>query len=104
MANMSANRPDYLFQTVIGVLGGHLGRSGYAKDLQDRQQIMVLENGPKRDCACWKISPSLLVDFVQFYLGTWMHMGGVYPSHMEGQRSHGASLGKCILVNEGQAE
>ena len=23
---------------------------------------------------------------VQFYLGSWMHMRGVYPSHMEGQR------------------
>ena len=42
--------------------------------------------------------------FVQFYLGTWMHMRGAYPSHMEGQRSHGAALGRCILVNGGQAE
>ena len=49
MPNMSAYRPDYLFQTVIGVLGGYLGISGYAKDLQDGPQIMALRNGPKRD-------------------------------------------------------
>ena len=42
--------------------------------------------------------------FVQFYLGTWMRMRGVYPSHMEGQRRHGAALGRCILVNGGQEE
>ena len=29
--------------------------------------------------------------FVQFYPGTWMHMRGVYPLHMEGQRSHGVA-------------
>ena len=104
MPNMSAYMPDNLFQAVIGVLGGHPSISHYAKDLQDRPQIMVLGNGPKRDCACWKISPPLLVDSVQFYLGTWMHMRGVYPSHMEGQRSHGAALGRCILVNEEQAK
>ena len=33
-----------------------------------------------------------------------MHMRGVYPSHMEGQRSHEEAQNKCILVNEGQAE
>ena len=41
---------------------------------------------------------------MQCYLGTWMHMREVYPSLMEAQRSHGAALGKCISVNEGQAE
>ena len=41
---------------------------------------MALGNGPKQDCACLKISPHLLVRFLQFYLGTWMHMRGVYPS------------------------
>ena len=25
---------------------------------------------------------------MQFYLGTWLHRRGVYPSHMEGQWSH----------------
>ena len=65
---------------------------------------MALGNGPKQDCACLNISPLLPVGFVQFYLGTWIHMRGVYPSHMEGQRSHGAALGRCILVNEGQSE
>ena len=40
--NMSAYRPDYLFQTVIGILGDHPGISRYAKDLQDGPQIMVL--------------------------------------------------------------
>ena len=47
--NMSAYRPDYLFQTVIGVFGGRPGISRYAKDLQDGPQIMALGNGPKRD-------------------------------------------------------
>ena len=65
---------------------------------------MASGNGPKRDSACWKILPPLLEDFVQFYIGTWMHMREVYPSHMESQRSHGAALGKCISVNDGQAE
>ena len=49
---------------------------------------MGLGNGPKRDSACWRISTPLQKGFVQFYPGTWMHMRGVYPSHMEGQRSH----------------
>ena len=39
-----------------------------------------------------------------FYLLSWMHMRGVYPSHMEGQRGHEAAWNKFILVNEGQAE
>ena len=47
MPNMSAYRPDYLFQTVIGVLGGHPSTSRYVKDLQDGPQIMALGNGPK---------------------------------------------------------
>ena len=49
MPNMSAYRPDYLFQTVIGILGGHPGTSRYAKDLQDRPQILASGNGPKLD-------------------------------------------------------
>ena len=32
-----------------------------------------------------------------------VHERRVYPSHMEGQRSHGAAQYKCILVNRGQA-
>ena len=35
MPNMSAYRPDYLFQTVIGVLGAHPGISRFVTDLQD---------------------------------------------------------------------
>ena len=49
---------------------------------------MASGNGPNRDCACWKISTPRLEGFVQFYLGTWMQKKGVYPSHMEGQKSH----------------
>ena len=98
MPNIFAYSPDYLFRTVIGVLGGHPSLSHCAKDLQDGPQIMALGNGPKQDCACLKISPLLLVDFVQFYLETWMHMRGVYPSHMEGQRSRGAALGRITDV------
>ena len=52
---------------------------------------MVLGNGPKQERACWKISTPLLEDSVEIYLGTWMHMRGVYPSHREGQRSHEAA-------------
>ena len=63
---------------------------------------MASGNGPNWDRSCWKISIPLLEDFVQFYLGTWMHMRGVYPSHMEGQRRHEAAWSKCILVKEGK--
>ena len=42
--------------------------------------------------------------FVQFYLGTWLQMRGVYPSYMRGQRRHGVAWGRYILVNGGQAE
>ena len=49
MPDMSAYRSDYLFQTVIGVLGGHPCISRYPKDLQDGPQIMALGDGPKRD-------------------------------------------------------
>ena len=50
MPNMSAYRPDYyLFQTVIGVLGGHPSRSRKSKDLQDGPLIMASGNGPTRD-------------------------------------------------------
>ena len=59
---------------------------------------MALGNGPKQDCACLNISPLLPVGFVKFYPGTLMHMKRVYLSHMEGQRSHGATLGRCILL------
>ena len=101
---MSAYRPDFLFQTAIAFSGGHPGISRYAKNLQDGSQILEFGNGPKQECDCWKISPPLIVDFVQFNLGTWMHMRGVYPLHMQGQRSHGAALSRCISGNEGQAE
>ena len=50
------------------------------------------------------ISTYLLEGFVQFYPGTWLHMRGVYPSHMEGERRHGAAKDRCILVNEGLTE
>ena len=47
--NVSTYSPDYLFQTVIGVWGGHPNRSHQAKDLQDGLLIMALGNGPKQD-------------------------------------------------------
>ena len=42
--------------------------------------------------ACSMMSTPLLEGFVQFYLETWLHMRGVYPSHMEGQWSHEVAL------------
>ena len=45
----SAYRPDYLFQTVIGVWRGQPSRSRLFKDLQDGPLIMALGNGPKQD-------------------------------------------------------
>ena len=47
--NLSAYRPDYLFQTVIGVLGGHPSRSRQTRDLQDGPLIMALGSGPIQD-------------------------------------------------------
>ena len=64
--NLSVYRPDYLFQTVISVLGGHPSIRHCAKDLQDGLQIMALGNGPKQDCACLRISLFPLVGFVEF--------------------------------------
>ena len=49
---VSAYRPDYLFQTVIDVWGGHPNRSRLSKDLQDGPLIIALGNGPKQDWAC----------------------------------------------------
>ena len=46
--NVSAYRPDCLFQTVTG-LGGHPTKSRLSKDLQDGPQIMASGNGPKQD-------------------------------------------------------
>ena len=43
------------------------------------------------DLACWKILVPRLEDFVQFYLGIWLHRRGVYPSHIEDQWSHAAA-------------
>ena len=45
-----------------------------------------------------------LENFVQFYLGTWLHRRGDGPSHKGDQWSHVAALGGYILVNAGQAE
>ena len=47
--NVSAYRPDYLFQTVTGVWGGHPIRSRLSKDLQDGLLIAALGNGPMQD-------------------------------------------------------
>ena len=44
-----AYRPDYLFQTVIGVWGGHPNRSRLSKDLHDGPLIMALGTDPKQD-------------------------------------------------------
>ena len=47
---VSVYRPDYLFQTVIGVWErGHPNRSHLSKDLHDGPLIIVLGNGPKQD-------------------------------------------------------
>ena len=46
---VSAYRLDYLFQTVIGVWGGHPNRSRLSKDLQNGPLIMALGDGPKQD-------------------------------------------------------
>ena len=51
VSNMPAYRPDYLFRTVTGVLGGDPSLSRRAKELQDGPQIMALGNGPKQDWA-----------------------------------------------------
>ena len=42
------HRPDCLFQTVIGIWGGHPNRSHLSEDLQDGLLIMVLGNGSKQ--------------------------------------------------------
>ena len=34
---------------------------------------VVLENGPKQDCACEMRLMPRPEGFVQFYLGTWLH-------------------------------
>ena len=47
--NVSAYKLDYLFQAVMGVLGGHPNRSCLSKDLQDGLLIMASENCPKQD-------------------------------------------------------
>ena len=47
--NVSAYRPDCLFQIVTGFLGGHPSNSRYPKDLQDGPRIMALGNDPKQD-------------------------------------------------------
>ena len=45
---------------------------------------------------------------MQFYLGTWLHMRGLYPLHMEGQQNHEvADDGRCKVhnyINGGQAK
>ena len=78
-------------------LGGHPGISRYAKDLQDGQQLMASRNGPKRDCACWKISPPLLVRDLD------AHERSLSFTYRMPEESC-SSLGRCISVNEGQAE
>ena len=44
--NISAYRPDYLFQAVIGVRESYPDKSHVSKDLQDEPLIMALGNGP----------------------------------------------------------
>ena len=39
--NVSSYMPDYMFQTVIGVRGGHLKTSRLSNDLQDGRQILA---------------------------------------------------------------
>ena len=55
MPNVSAYRPDYLFQTVIGVCGGHSNKSRLPKALQDGLLTRALRSGP------------MLVEFVRRY-------------------------------------
>ena len=49
MSNVSADRPDYLFQAAIGIRGSYPRRSHVSKDLQDGLLIMLLGNGPMQD-------------------------------------------------------
>ena len=49
MPDVSAYRPDYLFQAVIGVRGSYPSRSHVSKDIQDGHLIMMLGNGPMQD-------------------------------------------------------
>ena len=46
MPNMSAHRPDYLFQAVIDVWGGYPSKAHVSKDLQDGPLIRALGSGP----------------------------------------------------------
>ena len=71
--------------------GGHPRKSHHTKHLQNGLLIIALGNGPKQDWACWKILTPRLEGFVQFYLGFWLHRRGDYPTHMEGQWSHGVA-------------
>ena len=53
---VSAYRPDFLFQTVIDIWGGHPNGSRLSEDSQDGPLIMASGNGPKQDSARWMIS------------------------------------------------
>ena len=70
---------------------------------QDGLQLMALGNGPKQDCACCAILTPQQLGVVRFYLGTWLHRRGVYPSHIESQWSRVVAWNRCISVNAGQA-
>ena len=70
---------------------------------QDGLQLMAVGNGPKQDLVCCAILTPQQAGFVRFYLGTWLHRRGVYPSHMEGQWSRVVAWNRCILINAGQA-
>ena len=49
MPNVSAHRPDYLFQAAIGVRASYTSKSHASKDLQDGLLIMALGNSPMQD-------------------------------------------------------
>ena len=49
MPNMSVYRPDYLFQTAIGVRAGYPSMSHVSKDLHDGLLTMALGNSPMQD-------------------------------------------------------
>ena len=53
--------------------GGKKDDQSDTKNFQDGPPRVVLENGPKQDCACETRLMPRLEGFVQFYLGTWLH-------------------------------
>ena len=95
MPNVSAYRPDYLFQTLIRVCGSHPNRSCLSKDLRGWTTDKGIGKWSHAGLCLLEDIDSLTRRFRAVLSRDLVAHERVYPLHIESQQSHEVAYGRC---------